>query len=306
MNHDAQLKTRTTYYDDFASAWYWRLRSLVESGIPAHPRGIATTEQLAVSITVTNARNNILVHASRNPSYRFMVAEFLWIASGSEDVASIGRYNRHIERFSDDGETFYGAYGPRLLSQMNYLVAQLSEPDTRQAVVTIWTPNPKPSKDIPCTVAFQVLPRQGKLHGIVTMRSSDVWLGLPYDFYNFSMLLSSLAYRANLEVGSLTMNLGSSHLYEKNREEANKVLKEPGLLAYSTSYQEVTRTPEWYRETLVNPTDATIFGRTLLATNNTDALDALIDDPDHKYYPRSVFRSLTPDRLISVNDGRNL
>jgi thymidylate synthase len=60
----------------------------------------------------------------------------------------------------------------------------------------------------------------------VSMRSSDVWLGLPYDIFNFSMVakLIQLELRrrghADYPLGVLTIFAGSSHLYKKDIEKA--------------------------------------------------------------------------------------
>jgi hypothetical protein len=78
-------------------------------------------------------------------------------------------------------------------------------------------------EDIPCTISLQWLLRWDKLHCTVNMRSSDAWLGLPYDYFTFSQLTNVLASRLRVPVGTITMNLASSHLYEENWHEAVSV-----------------------------------------------------------------------------------
>jgi thymidylate synthase len=56
------------------------------------------------------------------------------------------------------------------------------------------------------------------------MRSSDVWLGLPYDVFTFTMLQNLAAADLGSEIGTFYMNLGSSHLYASNFEGAKAVL----------------------------------------------------------------------------------
>jgi thymidylate synthase len=122
-----------------------------------------------------------------------------------------------------------------VLPQLEWAMKQLAKPGSRQAVVQIWTPTPSPSKDIPCTLSWQLLSRDGVLHAIVTMRSSDIWLGLPYDWINFSMLTNGVAGELSLTPGELVFNLGSSHLYDRDREKAKAVLDAPELLEYVSS-----------------------------------------------------------------------
>lgn len=208
-------------------AWTELLHQLFYT--PEHrpePRGLKTNEILGVTLRVDDLRNNLLYHPVRNLNYKFAVAEWLWISYGRDDVATLARYNSQITRFSDDGVTFAGAYGPRLKTQWQYLVDAISKDYfSRQAVATIWTPSPKGSKDVPCTVALQLIARDNKLNGIVTMRSSDIWLGLPYDFFTFSQLVNSLAGVLGLKTGFLQFNLGSSHLYESDFSKAKELLE---------------------------------------------------------------------------------
>lgn len=252
--------------------------------VKTQPRGFKTRELLGFQLEISDLTQNILVHPVRDLNYRFMVAEWLWIMAGRNDVETLAKYNSEMRRFSDDGVTLTGAYGPRLRGspdvkwpdkpigwprvyswvrslwnlgnwggalatalheddelksilagppdQLAWCVQKLREdPDSRQAVATIWTPCPAPSKDVPCTVSCQFLVRPGwhasdcpQLHAIFTMRSSDAWLGLPYDVFCFSMIANCLAGELKVKPGSLTMQLGSSHLYEQHWEKATELV----------------------------------------------------------------------------------
>jgi thymidylate synthase len=192
------------------------------------PRGLKTHECCGVTVRVNDMRNNILYHPARNLNYKFVVAEWLWIAYGRADVATLARYNSQMARFSDDGLTLGGAYGPRLAPQWQYLVDSISRDYfSRQSVATIWTPVPKNSRDVPCTISLQMIARDGRLNCIVTMRSSDIWLGLPYDCSTFSLLANGLAGVLGLTPGFLQFNLGSSHLYATDFEKAKRVMDNP-------------------------------------------------------------------------------
>jgi thymidylate synthase len=221
--------------DSFAYAWFELLGKLCHDGQPVSPRDYETHELLGVQVRINDMTRNILVHPARAMSYRFLCAEWLWIAAGRNDVAGITRYNKNIAQFSDDGIKFNGAYGPRMAPQMPWLLEQLKKPGSRQCVVSIWTPTPEPSRDIPCTLTWQLFVRDDKLHAIVNMRSSDVWLGLPYDVPNFSLLTNGVAGELGLVPGELVFNLGSSHLYDRDREKAGTVLAHPELLGCVTS-----------------------------------------------------------------------
>lgn len=215
---------------DFSVVWFELLGRLYNEGKPVSPREFETHELLGVQLRVDDMTKNILVHPARRLNYRFAIAEWLWMAAGRGDVATIAKYNKNIAQFSDDGIIFAGAYGPQMLMQIPWAMDQLAKPGCRQAVIQIWQPTPLPSKDIPCTLSWQLLARDGKLNAIITMRSSDIWLGLPYDFINLSQLVSGIAGELGLTPGELVFNLGSSHLYDRDRAKASGVLLQPGLL----------------------------------------------------------------------------
>jgi thymidylate synthase len=115
------------------------------------------------------------------------------------------------------------------------------------------------------------------LHAVVTMRSSDVWLGLPYDTVNLSLLTMGLAGELDLEPGSLIFNLGSSHLYDRDREKAGKVLAQPELLSCVSSPRLPGRPPADdildFDETLTAPWS--LYRSVLMAKTNADALEVL-------------------------------
>ena len=233
-----------------ASNWYQAvLGEILDHGRHVAPRGQRVKELLALSFTIEDARANILLNVARKLNYRYLVAEWLWIAFGRNEVSLLTPYNSQMARFSDDGHTLAGAYGPRLAPQWSYIIETLkADPDSRQAVATIWSPAPMPSKDIPCTVALQFLLREGRLHTVATMRSSDAWLGLPYDVYTFSQLANCVAGELGVNLGSLTMQLASSHLYEEHWVKACAAFYE--RTGYAHSPQLPGFPPGWLEEVL--------------------------------------------------------
>lgn len=210
-----------------ASGWGMVVSEILRKGKHVAPRGKETLEVTNLTLYIENGLYNIFENEVRNLSYRFMIAEWLWIQAGLEDVASLAQYNSIMKQFSDDGEILNGAYGPRLGSQWKYIIDALQQEGSRQAVSTIWTANPRPSKDIPCTISIQWLVRDDKLHSTINMRSSDAWLGLPYDYFSFSQICNWLSCCIGLQVGSITLNLASSHLYQQDQGLAIKALNYP-------------------------------------------------------------------------------
>lgn len=242
--------------DSFGEIWLKVLKVITTKGQKVAPRDQKTLELTNVTIDVSDGLNNILLSPSRNLNYRFMIAEWLWIQAGLDDVESISTYNKIISDFSDDGISLTGAYGPRLKLQWKYIFENLKRPYTRQAVASIWTPSPDESKDVPCTLTIQWFIRDECVDCTVNMRSSDAWLGLPYDFFNFSQLTNVVAASFELPVGSVTMNLGSSHLYERHWSSALYIINNGSVdTLNSPLFGRLMRRPELVdlKSILLNP-----------------------------------------------------
>lgn len=207
---------------DVNRVWSRLLYELATASLVA-PRGKPTREHLGAQLQFAS-QNSLLTCPERKLNYRFAAAEALWMVLGRDDVASLARVNPRMREFSDDGRRLAGAYGPRFRQQLPYVLETLArDPLSRQAVVEIWRPSPGPSKDVPCTLSWQFLLRDGRLHLVATMRSSDAWLGVPYDAFSFSVVLQYVAGRLGARGGTVTMNLGSSHVYAEHWEEAAKI-----------------------------------------------------------------------------------
>lgn len=225
-------------------AWLGTIEELILHGASVAPRGQPTLELPQHTIAV-DLNHPVVVAPARKVSEKFLGAEAFWVLSGDDRVETIAPYNKNIAQFSDDGETFFGAYGPKILEQLDYVVQKLYEdPDTRQAGLTLWRENPPATKDVPCTIAMFFSIRDGKLNSHVFMRSSDVWLGIPYDVFNFSMVALQVLCRLNalyateapphqgeerrwprvVEPGALYLTAASRHLYTRNQDAALAVL----------------------------------------------------------------------------------
>lgn len=218
-----------------SSAWLQTLAVLLTTGAVVAPREQITRELIGHQLVIDMASPVVAVK-QRQLGYRFMCAEAAWILAGDNRLSTIEPYSKTIHKFSDDGVTFFGAYGPKIQAQLEATIfALINDGSTRQAVINLWHENPLASADLPCTLSYQFLIRRNQLHLIVTMRSNDVWLGLPYDIFSACMLASAVLLRLNdltrrnLQLGCLYHTAGSRHLYEANWAQAQACIDDPTL-----------------------------------------------------------------------------
>lgn len=181
--------------------------------------------------TKLDSRFCILTSPIRKMSLSYAAAETLWYLFGDPHVEMIRFYAKMYDQLAELDGTFHGHYGHRWLyyDQFTELITLLrGAKNTRQAVLSMWHPsdlqkiNQKDTKNVPCTLNLQFHVEREFLHCIGTMRSNDVWLGMPYDIFAFTQVQGFLAELLELLPGIYVHQVGNLHLYEKN----NPTLKE--------------------------------------------------------------------------------
>ena len=104
--------------------------------------------------------------------------------------------------------------------QLELAVQELkTNPTNRQLFISAWDPRsdglggPQP-KNIPCPVGFTVSRFGNDLHMAVFIRSSDVFVGLPYDVMGYALTADAIAATVGLRPKSLHFTLAHAHLYK--------------------------------------------------------------------------------------------
>lgn len=183
-------------------------------------------------------------------SHKSMAAEFAWIVQGTKDPSVMMKYCPGLWKdFTDENGEIPAAYGYRLRShferdQLSELINHLKEdPSSRQTAIYFSDPNidglgNKNFKvpNIPCVTnaAFSIVDH--KLHCSVFMRSTDLWLGLPFDIFFMSKISYYISRELGIELGTLHFTSANAHIYNNQYVYVEKCLKE-----------------YWYHEVSVSP-----------------------------------------------------
>lgn len=213
-------------------------------------------------ITLTEPLHREILVAGRKANIAAQIAETMWVLSGRGDIAWLSHYLPRAADFSDDGETWRGAYGPRLrawerrgtdqgfsdddvIDQWAHVIDLLrANPLERRAVIAIYDPSvdTQPGKDIPCNNWLHFTSRNGHLDLHVTIRSNDLiwgWSGI--NQFEWSAMLEITAHILGVKVGALHFSTTSLHVYENHWSKARTLAMAepvPGLdgLADSPRY----------------------------------------------------------------------
>jgi len=221
-------------YDSFTSAYVDLLKTVYTTPeYESFPRNLKIRECLGLGFKITNPMNRLPYVRKRNFSIAYAIAETLWYISGNNSTEWISAYADFWNNISDDGKTANSAYGSRIFkphhyqrigvdrewTQWDYVKNELKQDrDSRRAIIHIRMPQDSmlANKDVPCTLTLQYMIRDDKLHQIVSMRSSDLILGIAYDVPAFMFFQEMLAYELDVGLGSYEHISNSMHVYERD------------------------------------------------------------------------------------------
>ena len=203
------------------------VQHVLKNGKEVAPRGMKTREIEDAIIRIDDVYNTLPLGVGRGTVPGIGAVEACQLIAGASTPKLVIAIGPQFANFTEDNGLFHGAYGIRTQSQYAPIVERLkADPDTRQAVVTIWNPELdllSNKRDYPCTILHQFRIRNNKLNMSVYMRSNDVWLGAAYDFFQFTRVQLAIASILGIEPGTYHHHVGSLHIYEQHYDSAESL-----------------------------------------------------------------------------------
>lgn len=100
------------------------------------------------------------------------------------------------------------------------------DPATRRAVIQIFDPLDDGEQSVkPSVLSIHFFIRDDALHLSAFMRSCDVFLGLPVNMLQFSLLLEYISKKIKVPTGSMTIFCASAHLYCDSEDLYTKIME---------------------------------------------------------------------------------
>jgi len=204
-----------------------------------------------------NDINNFPLITTKKMFFRGIVEELLWFLRGSTDVNELKEKKINIwtgnstrEYLDSVGLTHYneGELGPVYgwqwrkfgenynnpnnngKDQIRYILEELMKPDnSRRAVLSGWNPVDLDKMALPpCHILYIFNKTSEGLSCHMTLRSSDLFLGLPFNIASTALLTQILASVLHLEISEVCLSICDAHIYEEHSEQINKqILLEP-------------------------------------------------------------------------------
>ena len=204
-----------------------------------------------------NNINDFPLLTTKKMFLRGIVEELLWFLRGSTDAnelkekkVNIWTGNSTREYLDSVGLTEYkeGELGPvygwqwrkfgedysnpnkKGKDQIRYVLEELLKPDnSRRAVLSGWNPVDLSKMALPpCHILYIFNKTNKGLSCHMTLRSSDLFLGLPFNIASTALLTQILATLLHIEISEICLSICDAHIYQEHLQQIDKqVLLEP-------------------------------------------------------------------------------
>ncbi len=233
------------------------LRDILENGAKRSDRTGTGTLSVFGRMFRHDLRNGLPLLTTKRLHVKSILYELLWFLRGDTNIKFLKDNGVSIwdQWATPEGELgpVYGAQwrawnGPsgKTIDQVAALVQSIrSKPDSRRHIINAWNVAYLPDESkapqlnaaegkmalAPCHVMYQFYVVSGRLSCMLTQRSCDVYLGLPYNAASTAFLTCMVAQQCDLEPGEVIYSLGDAHLYSNHLEQARlQLTREPRAL----------------------------------------------------------------------------
>jgi thymidylate synthase len=183
------------------------------------PRGESTLEIENFTYSVApSVRFNNFVGRKLNVAY--IKREMAWYVHANPRDLSIAEYAAQWGKIILNGKlnSNYGAYWFSQQGVARVVEILKNDSMSRRAVIPMYGVEADhldaAAKDVPCTLSIEFRLRENKLNVKVNMRSQDILWGMGNDLPTFSFLQEITARLLHAQIGSLTISVGSFHVYK--------------------------------------------------------------------------------------------
>lgn len=170
-----------------------------------------------------------------------IIHELLWFLSGDTNIRYLQENGVRIwNEWADENGELGPVYGSqwrawegeegRVYDQIAAVVDSIrNKPDSRRHMVSAWNVAKIDEMKLPpCHFVFQFYVSGGRLSCMFTMRSSDTFLGLPFNIAQYALLTHMIAQQCDLEPGELIYSGGDVHIYSNHLEQVKlQLTREP-------------------------------------------------------------------------------
>lgn len=239
------------------------IRDILNHGEEIKGRNGTTKSVFGSAMHFDLSDNKIPILTTKKVAWKTCLKELLWFIDGSTDNKKLKDENvkiwngnatrefldsrglNHLEEddlgpvyghqwrfFNADYKTRNDDYTGKGVDQLQYVIDQLKNPDTRSSrriIMSAWNPCQLNEMALPpCHVMCQFNVCGEKLSCSMYQRSGDVGLGVPFNIASYSLLTHLLAHHCGLQAHEFVYYLGNAHIYDDHYSQLEQqILLEP-------------------------------------------------------------------------------
>ena len=233
------------------------LENILDDGVPKNDRTGTGTLSVFGRIIRHDLSKGFPLLTTKRLHIRSIIHELLWFLKGGTNTRYLNENGVTIwdEWATPDGELgpIYGAQWRHWQGSDGHVYDQVqtvinsikNNPDSRRHIISAWNvallPNESksPQQNVldgkmalpPCHVMYQFWVADGKISTMLTQRSGDIFLGIPYNIASLAFLTHMVAQQTGLQPGEIVHSIGDLHIYSNHIEQVHTQLaREPRLL----------------------------------------------------------------------------
>ena len=222
------------------------LSEILEHGIDKGDRTGTGTRAVFGRMVRHDLKSGFPLLTTKRLYIRAIVHELLWFLKGGTNIDYL---HKNKVTIWDEWATETGDLGPiygvqwrswegsdgKIYDQVSSVIESIkSNPNSRRHIISAWNVALLPDEKIspqdnvragrmalaPCHVMYQFQVADGRLSCMMTQRSGDIFLGIPYNTASTAFLTHMIAQQCGLEPGEVIHSIGDLHLYLNHFEQA--------------------------------------------------------------------------------------
>lgn len=210
------------------------LQHILDNGVQKQDRtGTGTISVFGYQMRM-NLEDGFPLLTTKKVHLKSIIHELLWFLKGSSNIAYLKENKVGIwDEWADENGELGPVYGKQwrswetrtgeTIDQITDVVKQIKQnPDSRRLIVSAWNvADINQMKLPPCHLLFQFYVANDKLSCQLYQRSSDVFLGVPFNIASYSLLTMMIAQVCGLGLGDFVWTSGDTHLYLNHLEQVH-------------------------------------------------------------------------------------
>jgi thymidylate synthase len=227
------------------------LKDTMQHGEKRETRNGAVISRFGCMMNFKNIGQQFPLLTTKKMFFRGILEELLWFLRGSTNAKDLQEKGVHIwdgnssrEYLDSIGKQDYveGELGPvygwqwrkfgkdygnkedsKCVDQIKYVIEELQKDNnSRRAVLSAWNPVDLDKMALPpCHILYVFYKNKDGLSCHMTMRSSDLFLGLPFNIASTALLTHILAKVLHIKPNEVSLSLCDAHIYEEHVEKVN-------------------------------------------------------------------------------------